>query len=125
MKGSTMKHSPKKLANKTAKKTGKSDIDEFIALPDAQKQRIVRQLERETLQQSLARSRPLSPQERRQWRRFKVKMGRPKIGKGAKTISLTVEKDLLEQADAYARRHGISRATLVAQGLHSVLGSAA
>jgi len=51
-------------------------------------------------------------------------MGRPRIGKGAKTISLTVEQSLLEQADAYARRHGISRSKLVAQGLRAVLGSA-
>jgi hypothetical protein len=52
-------------------------------------------------------------------------MGRPKIGKGAKTISLTVEKDLLDQADAYAKQHGITRAKLVAQGLAAIIGSAA
>ena len=72
----------------------------------------------------LARSRPLNARERRQWRRFKA-MGRPKVGKSAKTISLTVEKSLLKQADAYAKRHGISRAKLVAQGLHAIIGSAA
>jgi metal-responsive CopG/Arc/MetJ family transcriptional regulator len=52
-------------------------------------------------------------------------LAQPKVGKGAKTISLTVEKDLLDQADAYAKRHGISRAKLVAQGLQAVSGSAA
>ena len=107
------------------KKRKKSDIDEFLALPDSEKERIARQFDSETPQQSLARSRPLNAKERRQWRRFKAKMGRPKIGKGAKTISLTVEKELLKQADAYAKRHGISRATLVAQGLQAVLGTAA
>jgi hypothetical protein len=52
-------------------------------------------------------------------------MGRPKIGKGSKTISLTVEKDLLARADAYAKRNGISRAKLVAQGLRAIIGRAA
>jgi hypothetical protein len=107
------------------RKHRKSDIDEFISLPDAEKERIVKEIESETLQQSLARSRPLNPRERRQWRRFKAKMGRPKVGKGAKTISLTVERTLLEQADAFAKRHGISRAKLVARGLQAIIGSAA
>ena len=107
------------------KRSRKSDIDEFIALPDSQKERLVKRFDSETMQESLARSRPLDDRERRQWRRFKAKMGRPKVGKGAKTISLTVEKDLLKQADKYAQEHGISRAKLVAQGLRAVLGAAA
>jgi hypothetical protein len=107
------------------KKPKKSIIDEFIALPDSEKERIFQQIEAQTPEQRLARSRPLNAQERRQWRRFKAKAGRPKIGKGAKTISLTMEKDLLKRADAYAKQHGISRAKLVARGLESILGSAA
>lgn len=103
----------------------KSDIDEFVALPDSEKERIVQQIETETPQQRLARSRPLNSQERRQWRRFKAKIGRPKVGKGARTISLTVEMDLLDQADAFAKQHGISRAKLVSLGLQAILESAA
>lgn len=106
-------------------KRRKSDIDEFIALPDSKKRRIVREIEAETPEQRFARSRPLNARERAQWRKFKRKMGRPVVGKGAKTISLTVERDLLRRADEYARRHGISRSKLVAQGLLTVLGSAA
>jgi hypothetical protein len=102
----------------------KSAIEEFIALPDSEKERIYNELEAETPEDRLANSRPLNARERRQWRRFKA-LGRPKVGKGAKTISLTVEKSLLKQADAYAKRHGISRAKLVAQGLQAVIGSAA
>ena len=62
--------------------------------------------------------------ERRQWQKFK-KLGRPKVGKGAKTISLTVEPTLLQRADDYANQPGLTRATLVAQGLEAILGSAA
>jgi hypothetical protein len=106
-------------------KAKKSNIDEFIALPDSEKERIFEQIDAETPQQRLARSRPLNAKERQQWRRFKAKVGRPKVGKGAATISLTVEKGLLAQADAYAKQHGITRARLVAQGLHAIIGSAA
>jgi len=102
-----------------------SDVEAFIALPDEEKERIYRELDTESADDRVARSRPLNPRERRQWRRFKAKMGRPKVGKGAKTISLTVENGLLKEADAYAKRHKISRAQLVAQGLRSILGSAA
>ena len=103
----------------------KSDIEEFIELPDSEKERIYREIDAEPTQQQLARSRPLNARERKQWRQFKKKMGRPKVGRGAKTISLSVERALLSRADAYARKHGISRAKLVARGLESIIGSAA
>ena len=105
-------------------KKRKSVIEEFIALPDSEKERIYQEIENETPEERLAHSRPLNARERRQWQRFKA-LGRPKVGKGAKTISLTVEKSLLKEADAYAKRHGISRAKLVAEGLKAVMGSAA
>jgi hypothetical protein len=107
------------------KKRKKSVIDEFIALPVSEKQRIVEQIDAETPEESVARSRALNARERRQWGRFKAKMVRPRVGRGAKTISLTVEKELLKRADAYAKRRGISRAKLVALGLQTVLGTAA
>jgi hypothetical protein len=106
-------------------KTKNSDIEAFIALPDSEKDKVVREIEAESPAQRLARSRPLNAAERAQWRRFKRKMGRPKIGGGARTISLTVERNLLKRADAYAKRHGISRAKLVAQGLAAIIGTAA
>jgi len=102
-----------------------SAIDKFIALPNTDKQRIVDELDAQTPSQILARSRPLNASERRQWQRFKSKIGRPRIGKGAKTISLTVERDLLAQADRYAKQHGLSRAKLFAQALQSLLRPAA
>jgi hypothetical protein len=104
------------------KKAKRSSVEEFIALPDSEKERIFQELEAESPEDRLARSRPLNAKERRQWRRFKAGLGRPKVGKGAKTISLTVEIGLLKQADAYAKRVGISRAALVAQGLRTVIG---
>ena len=102
----------------------KSVIDAFIALPDSEKERIFQEIEAESTESRLARSRPLNARERKQWQKFKA-LGRPKVGKGAKTISLTVERDLLAKADAFAKKHGMSRANLVAHGLIAIMGSAA
>ena len=106
------------------RKRKKSVIDEFIALPDSEKERIYNEIDAESPEERLARSRPLNAAERRQWARFK-KIGRPKIDKGVKRISLAVERDLLKKVDAYAKKHGISRAEIVAQGLRAVMESAA
>lgn len=97
----------------------------FDALPDAEKERIWQEIDRKTPEQLLAESRPLNKKERETWRRIKRRMGRPKVGKGAKVISLSVERGLLKEADAYAKKAGISRAQLVAQGLRAILSSAA
>ena len=106
-------------------KAKQSDIEWFISLPDSQKERIFQEIEAESAEDRLARSRPLNARERKQWRRFQAKAGRPRVGKGAKTISLTVERTLLKQADAFAKKHGITRARLIAQCLKAVIGSAA
>ena len=61
---------------------------------------------------------------RTRWRRAKRKRGRPRLGSGAKVISVSVERRLLKQCDALAKRLGVSRATLIARGLQAVLSAA-
>jgi hypothetical protein len=58
------------------------------------------------------------------WERAKRKRGRPRRGKGAKVISVSVERGLLARSDRLAKRLGISRAALVARGLHAALALA-
>ncbi len=50
--------------------------------------------------------------------------GRPRKGAGAKVISVSVEKGLLERSDSLAKRMKISRAALIARGLRAVLAAA-
>jgi len=50
--------------------------------------------------------------------------GRPRIGEGARRIQLTMERGLLNRADAYARKLGITRAQLVARSVETVLAKA-
>ena len=56
-----------------------------------------------------------------QWRRAKRKPGRPRQGKGAKVISVSLEKELLARADRLAKSKKVSRASLIARGLRAVL----
>jgi hypothetical protein len=93
----------------------------FDALSDAEKAKIVAEIEAEDPADRLARSKPLTPAQRADWRTRK-KMGRPKIGQGHKVVSISLEAGLLKKADAYAKRHGLKRAQLVAQGLRNVIG---
>jgi hypothetical protein len=64
---------------------------------------------------------PLTPEQRRWWQSVKRKLGRPKRGAGAKVISLTVERNLLAQADRFAKKRHITRAALVDQALRAIL----
>src|SRR5690606_7070486 len=100
----------------------RSKIEEFLALSDEEK-------DAEVARALRAEPRPLTPEERARWNKLQAglrrthrkKLGRPAKGEGVKVISLSVEKSLLERADAEARRRKISRAALVAQGLEAVL----
>ena len=58
-----------------------------------------------------------------EWREIKKKMGRSKIGVGTEAISLSVEKNLVKQADAYTRRHHLTRSELFVRELRRVIGT--
>lgn len=94
----------------------------FDALPDSEKERVYQEIDRASPGQLLAESRPLNARDRAVWRRIKRRLGRPKIGKGVKVVSVSLEKDLLRRADALAKRQGISRAKLISRGLEQQLG---
>jgi hypothetical protein len=67
------------------------------------------------------KSKPLSPEMRERWLRARRKPGRPRVGKGVKIISVSVEKDLLAQTDALARKLKVGRAALIARAMRTVL----
>ena len=47
--------------------------------------------------------------------------GRPRVGKGAKIVPVSIERGLLREADAFARRHKLKRSQMVAEGLRLVM----
>ncbi len=66
---------------------------------------------------------PLPREAEAAWRaaRRKRPRGRPKAGRAVKVVSVGIEAHLLQRADALARKLGVSRARLVAEGLERVL----
>jgi hypothetical protein len=91
-------------------------LDRFLALSDYQKEAVFRKFDRPI---PMSKTRPLSAAERQQCEHAKQKVGRPRIGSGTQTISVTIEKDLLAWADAYAREKGLTRARLIGIALQS------
>ena len=53
------------------------------------------------------------------------KPGRPRVGKGAKRVLLTIEIGLLKAVDSYAKKSGLSRSALIATQMRKVLGKSA
>jgi hypothetical protein len=70
------------------------------------------------------RLRPLTPQQQSQWKA--AKRGRPRKPPGAKAVPtlITVEPQLLRQADAYAKKSGLSRSQLFSDALRQRIGLA-
>jgi hypothetical protein len=68
-----------------------------------------------------APGRAATPGERRRFNRVRRRMGRPRVGNGATRVLVTVEKDLLKEADKFAKDNGIKRAQMVARGLRLVM----
>ncbi len=95
-------------------------VKSFFQLTDEEKGREVAQYDREFI---VDESRPLTPAERAEWNRIKRKRGRPAEGRGAKVISVSVERGLLQKADALAKKKRISRAKIIARGLRAVLAA--
>ena len=71
------------------------------------------------------RGRPLNAAERRQHQRAaKRGRGRPKVGKGAQRINITIERELLSRADALAARRDMGRSEMIASALEFLIRKA-
>lgn len=114
---------------KKADKAGRPGaIDRFIALPDAEKERIWQEIDQQTPEELEARSKPLGPQDRKRWDKFQKRQGsagRAKLGpRGVKVIALSLERNLLDRADAYAKKLGLKRSQFLTQLLEAELSKA-
>ena len=108
------------MSKQSAKKPRKLTGEVFDALPDAEKERIYDELDRMTPAQMRKRFKPMTRKERAEHLRPK-RVGRPKLGQGVKVISLSLERDLLKRADAYAKANGMKRSEMVTTGLELVM----
>jgi len=73
---------------------------------------------------ALRESKPLTAAIRRMHQRA-AKRGRPRVGKGAAKLYISMERGLLKQADRFAKSHGMTRSQLIANGIKAILDSAA
>jgi hypothetical protein len=119
------------MASKTKKAAAKrkpSEFERFMSLSDAERAAEVARYDAGPI--PFVETRPLDPAERRDWRRWQAKAqgnhaagqakkraGRRTTGVTVRAINTTVDKALLAEADAYARRHGLKRTELIAAGL--------
>ncbi|MEO5763463.1 MAG: hypothetical protein ABIR28_14260 [Vicinamibacteria bacterium] len=71
----------------------------------------------------VSKSTPLNAKEAGLWKTARRKPGRPRVGDGVRVVSVSVERSLLEESDALAKRMGITRAALIANGLRKLLTS--
>ena len=68
---------------------------------------------------------PGKPLTRADRARHKRARGRPMVGKGAKIVPVSIERELLSRADAFAKRHKLKRSEMVARGLRLVMAAGA
>lgn len=101
-------------------KKRKSAYDEFMKLTPAEREKTTAEFDQEFIIDTF---RPLTPQERKRWERLKRGPGRPKVGKGANVVSVSIERSLLEQSDSLAKKLRVSRAGLIARGLKAMLAA--
>lgn len=124
---STTRRKSRAKNNANGRGHGELTASKFQALPDAQKERIYREIDDKSTAQLLAESKPLSPAQRSRWKRVKKNLGgRPKLGKfGTAIVSVTVEKELLRKADAFAKAKGINRSELFSRGVRLAMAASA
>ena len=68
-------------------------------------------------------SRPLTPEEKKRWRRVKRKRGRPKNGLGFQRVTISMERGLLSKVNALAKKRKVSRSRLLAIVLEEAISS--
>ena len=107
------------MAKAPAKQSATAGYAKFMALTDAEKERVWASFNREI---PVSELRPLTAAERRLHARGNV---RPKAETDAQVVNVKLDRRLVRRADAYAKAQGLTRAQLVARSLTAVIDSAA
>ena len=101
----------------------KSYFERFMAMTDAQRAAEVARFDEEYVGVPGV---PLTAAEkalhRRAKRRGAQQPPRAATNGEQERVSITIERRLLERADAFAKAHGTSRSRLIAEGLEAVIG---
>ena len=93
----------------------------FDRMSDAEKEAIYAECERIRPEDG----KPLNAADRRLHRKAGLPVGRPRIGKGAQRINISMERGLLKSADEFAQKKGFTRARLITESIKAYLTGAA
>jgi hypothetical protein len=103
-------------------------ISQFESLSDAEKEQVWEFYDAKDVRSG---TRPMTPAERAQWDQVQTSLktkrrlrGRPRVGKGAEVVAVSIEKALLDRADAYGRQHGLGRSEVFVLGIKAVVRDA-
>jgi len=107
---------PRPKGNRTCKKGGTSEP--YWEMTTDELRKATAEFDEEFVAETFAAP---TARQRAQDRRARRKRGRPRVGLGARTISVTIEKGLLAKADRLARKLHVHRANLIARGLQAVV----
>jgi hypothetical protein len=110
-------------------KKKQSAIEKFLSLSDAEKDAATAKYDRPLpVGRDGLPGRPLTAADkslhRTARRAAQAKRGRPQIGAGAKIVPISIERGLLREADAFARRKKMKRSQLVADALRLLIARA-
>src|SRR5262249_6068230 len=101
-------------------KAGKRRVDRYARMTDAELRAATAEFDEEMVAR---KSKPLTAEERGWGERVRRERGAAARGRGAKTVSVSLEQGLLARSDALAKSLGISRALLIERGLKAVLAA--
>jgi hypothetical protein len=74
--------------------------------------------------EDLSSPRPLRGEKLRRHQRAQARRGQPRVGKGSKAVTVTLERGLLDRVDRVARQRKTTRSQLIARALVAELASA-
>jgi len=101
------------------RRTKRAKAVNFELLSEADKERVYRECEKLAVEDGKA----LSKGDRRLHERAR-RRGRPRVGAGAKRIQVTIEGGLLKRAEAFVRKHRMTRAQFLAEAVEAMLARA-
>ncbi|MDB5290555.1 MAG: hypothetical protein JWL69_1796 [Phycisphaerales bacterium] len=97
----------------------KKQAKPFTKMTPAERTAATKEFDREI---SFDETRPLSAKGKLLWERAKRGRGRPKLGTGAVKVLVTLDPELLERVDAYAKGKKLKRSQLIARALRKEIG---
>jgi hypothetical protein len=101
----------------------RKEHDEFARFTEMTKRQLVAETALYDEEFSADQFGPLDAESRKDWKRFKRRVGRPRVGEGAVRVSVSLERGLLKAVDHLAKELAVKRAELIAEALLKLIAT--